>query len=364
MRRPLAVLVLLTLLAVAAPASAAVLISLPRPKHIACTDSSGGVADINLKIDGQTAHGEYALPAKKPTGLVVFAHGYGHTSKSWEDHMKSAARELGVIAVAMDYRGAAIEPDANGDGLPESHGWNVVTGAQDSIAVARMFSKACKTDKIVLLGVSMGGNASGLAVAEVGANSITDAKGKPLFDYWIDVEGAVNVTETYFEASALAPANAFAAQAKADIEAEAGGTYDEVPEVYQHMTVMNRLDDIAASGIKGVVVIHGLDDGLVPYNQGREITEGLAANSIPVDMFTIGRKSPESDNDTSLTGYVGGQVQDDYRSPLSGHASEASNTHIVMVTAFSQMAAIFGGTVPGPYNDYFVDGEAGTFPSL
>lgn len=52
------------------------------------------------------------------------------------------------------------------------------------------------------------------------------------------------------------------------------------------------------------------------------------------------------------------------RSPLSGHASEASNTHIVMVTAFSQMAAIFGGTVPGPYNDYFVDGEAGTFPSL
>ena len=363
MRRTFAVLVLLALVA-GALSGVAVARRKPNPKLFACSDRSGGVADINLEVDGQTAHGEFALPSKKPTGLIVFAHGYGHTSKSWEGHMKSAARELGVIAVAMDYRGAVIEPGANGDGLPESHGWNVVTGAQDSIAVARMISKACKTDKIVLLGVSMGGNTSGLAVADVGANSITDAKGKPLFDYWIDVEGAVNVTETYFGASALAPANAFAAQAKADIEAEAGGTYDEVPEAYQHMTVMNRLDDIAASGIKGVVVIHGLDDGLVPYNQGREITEGLAANSIPVDMFTIGRKSPESDNDTSATGYAGGQVQDDYRSPLSGHASEKSKTHIVMVTAFAQMAAIFGGIVPGPYNDYFVDGEAGTFPSL
>ncbi len=303
-----------------------------------------------------------ALPAAKPKGLVVFAHGYGHTSASWVEHMRRTAEQLGVVAVAMDYRGAVIEPDANGDGLPESHGWNVVTGADDMIAVTRKLQKRCKIDNVVLMGVSMGGNASGLAVAEAGRRGLSGRGGGPLFDHWIDVEGAVNVTETYNEASLLAPANEFAANAKADIEAEAGGTFAEVPDAYRDMTVMARLDDIAAAGLEGAVVIHGLDDGLVPYNQGREMTMGLASRGVPVDMFTVGRKSPESESETTATGYLFGALQDDYRSPLAGHASEKSETHIVMVLAFERLAAIFHGTAPGPYNDYFVDGEAGTFP--
>jgi hypothetical protein len=42
--------------------------------------------------------------------------------------MKNAARDHDVIAVTMDCRG--LEPDSDGDGLPESRGWPVMKGAQ------------------------------------------------------------------------------------------------------------------------------------------------------------------------------------------------------------------------------------------
>jgi hypothetical protein len=83
----------------------------------------------------------------------------------------------------MDYRGLEFLPDSNEDGLPESRGWPVMTGAQDSIAAAQLFQSRCPTiQKTVLLGVSMGGNASGLAVSL--AKDAKHPDGSPLFDYW------------------------------------------------------------------------------------------------------------------------------------------------------------------------------------
>ena len=64
------------------------------------------------------------------------------------------------------------------------------------------------------MGVSMGGNMSGLALALAGANDITRSNGKPLFDYWIDVEGSVNLVETYMAARGAAAAIPFAANAQ------------------------------------------------------------------------------------------------------------------------------------------------------
>ena len=37
--------------------------------------------------------------------------------------------------------------------------------------------------------------------------------GNPLFDHWIDIEGAVNVIETYLGARLLAPVNDYAKRA-------------------------------------------------------------------------------------------------------------------------------------------------------
>ncbi|HYN35459.1 MAG TPA: prolyl oligopeptidase family serine peptidase, partial [Actinomycetota bacterium] len=214
-------------------------------------------------------------------------------------------------------------------------------GAEDLIAAAQYFDKKCKSiEKIALLGVSMGGNMSGLAVALTGAKDIKNSNGDPLFDYWLDIEGAVNMTETYLSARALAPANATAAAAAEDIEAETGGPIESNPGAYQERTVVARIEDIDAAGLKGVVVVHGVDDGLVPYNQAREMASLLAQKQIPTELVTIGEKSEESERDTSASGYAMSNVDPDYRSPLAGHASEKSTTHIVMVTAFDYLWSV------------------------
>lgn len=321
----------------------------------ACVDDADTSIAFSLPVEGQEATGRYALPASDPVGFVLFAHGYGHTSKSWDVHLRNAARDLGVIAVAMDYRGTQIiNPEAE---IPSSRGWRVAEGAADSIAAAQYFDAACPgMGTFVDFGVSMGGNTSGL-IAAAGAKRPTT--GAPLFDYWVNVEGATNVTETYQEASAVAPFNTFAANAKADIEQEMGGTFAERREVYLERSVVTRADDIAASGIKGVVIVHGVDDGLVPYNQSREMAAALADVDVAYDFYTISRRDAESEQDTTITGTVIGPVKGDYVSPFAGHASEKSTTNIVMKQSLRALAGIYdgtGGPTPGCRTEYHVDG--------
>jgi predicted alpha/beta-hydrolase family hydrolase len=333
------------------------LLGLPTAAHAShgCTDGDDGALPLTLTVAGEPATGSYALPATTPTGLVAFAHGYGHTSQSWTHHMSRVARELGVIAVAMDYRGTAL---VNGTW----RGWRVSEGAADTIAAAQHFETACAADlagkPFVDFGVSMGGNTSGL-IAAAGAKRST---GAPLFDYWVDVEGATNVLETYHEASALAPVNAFAANAKADIEAEMGGTFADKSAVYQERAVVTRADDIAASGIKGVVLVHGLDDGLVPYNQSREMAEALWDAGVGYDFFTVGRRDAQSEQDTTITGTIIGNVKPDYVSPFAGHASEKSTTNIIMRQSFAALNGIYQGSQPATNcrGEYLIDGPGAT----
>ncbi|MDQ3878120.1 MAG: lysophospholipase, partial [Actinomycetota bacterium] len=140
-----------------------------------CTDG----ADKTFQTQSLTGNsGLYARPATTPTTLVVFDHGYQKPATAyWDEHLRDAA-DHGVLAVAPDYTG--IGP------APHYRGWNVSAGAADSITDAKYFLGACPSIKqVVLMGISMGGNASGLAVA-------ADAKradGSPLFDYWFDIEG-------------------------------------------------------------------------------------------------------------------------------------------------------------------------------
>jgi len=338
------------------------------PGHInsgRCLDKTDDAIPLTLQVNGEPATGHYALPDEAPEALVVFAHGYGHSSYSWINHMQRTARDLGAIAVGMDYRGLKFVGDENKDGLPDTRGWNAMKGAEDLKAAAEYFESACKTVKrIVLLGVSMGGNMSGLALAL--SRQTAD---NPLFDHWIDVEGAVNVIETYAGARMLAPVNGFAKNAQQDIEAEMGGPIEEDPQPYRERAVVTRIDDIKASGVKGVTVIHGVDDGLVPYNQGREMASLLLQAGIPTDMFTVGRRSKQSEKETTASGYIGdplfGAAGQKYTSPFAGHASEKSTTHIIMVTAFERLAEVAKGYQPALYNEYLVDGELGTFgPTL
>ena len=319
------------------------------PDWYRCQDGRDKAYDLWLNVGGQSATGHVAFPRKRPAGLAVFGHGYGHTSLSWVDHMREAARR-GLIAVTMDYRGLQVIRDENGE-VQGSRGWNAMAGAEDLIAAARFYQSLCKIRTVTILGVSMGANMTGLAVALAGERRLTSHDGSPLFDYWVDVEGATNVTETYLEARAVAlSGNTFAKNAVQDIEAEMGGPIEQKPEEYRKRTVVARVGDLKASGIKGAIVIHGLDDGLVPYNQSREITALMREARIPTEMITIGRRDEDSERETTLTSYVGSQLDPDYTSPLAGHASEKSTTHIVMQTALERLWALMAGAPP-------VDGE-------
>ncbi|MEA2433549.1 MAG: hypothetical protein QOG54_1006 [Actinomycetota bacterium] len=304
-----------------------------------CFDDQDVAEALEIPIGDEIATGHFSLPTEEPEALVVFAHGYSHNSASWFDHMRRAAADHGVLAVAMDYRGTTGEPGS-------TRGWWVKEGAVDTIAATKFFQEKCDTiEQTVLFGVSMGGNSSGLALAK--ASEEASPTGGPLFDYWFDVEGAVNVVETYLGARVLAPANAFAANAQADIEAEMGGqTFEEDPEGYQDLAVMSHLDEIKASGVKGVALVHAIEDGLVPYNQAREMAAGLRYEEIPYEMYTIGRKAP-GESGTTITGYAP-PLKD--QSPFAGHASETSTTHQVMVTALDRLWSLLDDGVG--FSDY------------
>lgn len=332
---------MIALLLILGAGSAAARQPLPR---VQCHDRTDRTHNLKMKVEGETATGRYAFPATDPTTLVVFAHGYSHKSDSWVDHMRRAAAKHGVVAVTMDYRGTYVDADGN------IRGWFVKEGAADMIAATHMFQNACPSiEQTVLFGVSMGGNASGLALAQ--ASTEKNATGGPLFDYWFNVEGAVNVLETYAGASTLAPVNEFAAFAQADIEDEMNGTFADDPEGYADLAVINHMDEIEASGVKGVVTIHGIEDGLVPYNQSRELVALLRAHNITTESYTMIGKG-EGESGTTITGYSG-----DDSSPFTGHASETSTTHVVMVTAFDRLWSLLDGTdlIPG-YQEHLEPG--------
>jgi dipeptidyl aminopeptidase/acylaminoacyl peptidase len=288
-----------------------------------CVDRTGPVP---ISVDGDG--GYVAYPDKKPVGLVVFFHGINHTAQDWAvHHLERVATESRVVAVAMDYPGYA------GPGA-----WQVQEGATASIAAAEQLKAQCRTVRTtVAYGVSMGGNASGLALADAPVG---------LFDWWFAVEGAHNVIETYVEASAVAlSGNQTAVDAKAGIEEEMGGTLVEAPDAYRQHTNVFRAEEIAASGIQGVFMVHGLADGLVPYDQSREMAALLRGLGQPVEFVTATLRG-EGEPGTTADGYVPtGQT-----SPFAGHANENSTTHVVGAEGFARLRALLDGVL-------IVDGE-------
>ena len=338
-------------LTVAALAAGAILLPVPAlakapaPK-VACT----GNPNVTPRIDVGSTYGFYALPAKKPTGIVTYFHGYGHNAEDWREHLSQTAQRDGVIAIALNY--VADEGTTR-------RGWWVSEGAAASIAATQQFAAACKSaTSIVAYGISMGGNASGLAAA----SHATRADGHtPLFDYWWDIEGATNVIETYAGARALAATgNAFAVGAQQDIEAEMGGPIEAQPQAYVDHAVVTHAEDIKASGIKGVVMVHGVGDGLVPHDQSREMQVRLRQVGIPVEFFSAVTHGPNSEAGTTLDGYL--PVPHD--SPFAGHGSETSNTQLVIKTGFDRLASYFNDGATPTCRESVVDGTTGLMAGL
>src|SRR5438270_175359 len=63
---------------------------------------TGNPAEVH-RLDIGATYGFYAVPKKKPVGLVMFDHGYGHNAEDWQANLERTAQRDGVIAVAVNY---------------------------------------------------------------------------------------------------------------------------------------------------------------------------------------------------------------------------------------------------------------------
>ena len=306
-----------------------------------CTDQT----DTVISTEGVVGDlpGLYSLPPGVPKQMVVIAHGYAHDSHDYVPYLIDATQR-GALVVAMDYRGLGPAPD--------HIGWPVQAGAEDSIAAAQHFLATCPTIRqVFMIGVSMGGNSSGIAIAE----GPQKADGSPLFDYWIDVEGVTNLIESYAELKSVGVAVPDAATAAETIEAETGGTPADAPEAYLERTVVLRAADMA--GLKGAILVQALDDGVVPYNQTREMAAALRAVGVPTEVFTVLRRG-DGEAGTTATSNVLGPLG--LESGLAGHGTDGSRTQLVIRTGFDRLWALLEGARPASYSEYVVDG--GTIP--
>jgi hypothetical protein len=279
------------------------------------------------------ADGRYALPATDaPTQLVVMFHGHLNDSCSWRNRLRDAAAR-GAIAVAIDYvRQTPVE----------NYGWLMREASADSIAAARYFLAAYPSiSQVFAFGVSMGGNASGLAVASPDA---VRADGSPLFDYWVDVEGVNNLTEEYLVIRAVAPANADAALAQQEIEEENGGSIEQAPAAYAELTNVARAADMAE--LEGAVIVHGLDDGLVTTDQSPQIAAALNAVGVPTHLYTAilcGEAECGSNATAIAADPIFAALGLPYPASFAGHGWEGSDTHIVIATGFTQLWGLMAG---------------------
>lgn len=309
-----------------------------------CTGDPATVEPLTITVAGQPATGLFTLPSGPPRGLVVMGHGASNTADSWRKHMAATSQRDGVITVAMNYRGMQVLGRDPERGTETARGWPAKAGAEDLVAAAQHFDRLCPgLPGIVMYGVSMGGNMSGLGVAAQAKRS----DGRPLFDYWVAIEGVHNVTETYKEARAVAASgNEGAATARDDIEAEMGGPLESAPDAYFERTNVNRVPDIAASGVRGVILVHAYEDGTVPYNQSVEMARRLRDAGVPADLYSVGRKG-EGEAGTTIGSY--GSVP----TGNAGHGWEGSQTHIVTLSGFDRLSALITRGEPAPCNRDF-----------
>lgn len=321
----------------------------------ACTSADPTPQQLNITVAGTPTFGFYSLPAGTPKGIVVVGHGYPTTAASVAPLLPGIAQRDGVIALAMDYRGTVdLTPTT-------SRGWRVQEGADDSIAAAKLFATTCSvTGPITAFGISMGGNMTGIAVA----SHATRAPGVPLFDYWFDVSGVTDVPEIYTDATAIAQVplgsiQTLGVNAKADIEQEMGGNVLLKLGTYLNRSPVTRAGDMKASGIRGVVIAHGVIDGEVTSDMSVQMAAALALAGIPTDISVSVFKSPTAPPGLTLDGDVLGLIPG-YMSPFAGHVQE-----IVLGAGLAKLDALYqNGQVPTGTKLTLVDGTLGTIPLL
>jgi hypothetical protein len=335
------------------PVSAVAGASPPIPSTtVSCSSTSQAVHSLTVLVNGQPATGLYSVPAGSPRGIVVVGHGHTSDAHDMAALVQQLATSDHVIALAMDYRGT---------NLATLFGWRVIEGAQDSIAATKLFDRVCPgSDGFVnaVLGISMGGNMSGIAVSS-GARR---HDGSPLFDYWFDVSGVTNVPEIYADAQAVSyvpvsSVSSVGTTAMAEMQQEFGGTPLTNPLAYMANSPVLRTVAMKASGLKGVVIVHGVIDGEVTSDMSDQMAAALAVTGIPVELYTSLFKAPGTSPGLTIDGYLSA-LDPGYRSPFAGHVSD-----VVLQSALDRMSDLYAGTfVSNGTSVTLSDGRLGVQP--
>jgi pimeloyl-ACP methyl ester carboxylesterase len=311
--------------ALAAPSTAAAPAS-------ACTGSPSKVLSTS-KLLGLA--GRYTLPAKAPSALVVFAHGYRSWSGAWEKAMVEASSKHNAIAVAVDYRGLKPATEYHG-------GWPAAAGSEDVAKVASTFTRLCHgLATTAVFSVGMGGDVAGLAMAHHPS----------AFTYWVDVEGATDLYDLWSSLSAvggpclpsgqcLPGANTYFAVVRSDLETAAGGPPYEAKAGFDAMDAMTQLRSVSGLGLRGAAVVHAAADGTVLVTEAAAMTALLHELAVPTDLYAVGRGNGGPDQ--TLSGDVGVDL------PLAGHEPDGATGDLVIRTGLSALWGMVdkGGTKP------------------
>ncbi|MCU1602054.1 MAG: hypothetical protein JWO22_2763 [Frankiales bacterium] len=312
-------------LLVAGAVAASVVTALPAvaaaPK-LTCTGSPTKALPTS-KVLGLS--GSYVLPAKAPTALVVFAHGYRSWSGAWQQAMVEAASKHNAIAVAVDYRGLRSADESHG-------GWPAKAGSEDLVKVVATFAKACRsiTTKSVF-SVGMGGDVAGLAIA----------RDPSLFTYWVDVEGATDLYDLWTSLSAvggvclptgtcLPGLDTYYASTRSDLEEAAGGAPYAAKAGYDALDAATQLRAAPSLGLHGVAVVHAVADGSVLLTEGAELRALMQTKSVPSDLYAVGNGNGGPDRTIPSEAGVPGL-------PLAGAEPDGANGDVVIRTGLGAL---------------------------
>ena len=127
------------------------------------------------------------------------------------------------------------------------------------------------------------------------------------------------------------------------------------------------VQQIASSGVKGVAVVHSAEDGLVPYDQGREYVTAQRPAGMPVDMYTVLRRTSDTNQtgqttllsdangSSDCTGGGSGAVGPlpsvvPVCDPFAGHGWEGSETQLTIRTGMALAWNFISKHPQGPAN--------------
>ncbi|MES2154206.1 MAG: prolyl oligopeptidase family serine peptidase [bacterium] len=201
------------------------------------------------------ATGLLAVPtAANPTSLVVFAHPFGTNATLFRTGLEQVAAG-GALAVAMDYRG--------------DHPWKVQAGANDTVAATLAVKAAWPSVNLTILyGWSMGGEVSGMAVAQAPNGT---------FDYWLDGAGVADLAATWQEDHAV----------QSLIEQETGGTPSQVPAAYSQRSPVDLAPQMASKGLQRAYLVYAPGDTWVSAEQAERLYQALASAGMHVTYYTV-----------------------------------------------------------------------------